>query len=55
MFSLAREEPNDTSRVDGCRRLPRRPARVSAFSPRLASSAVFTPWFFEEEPVDTLR
>ena len=55
MFSLAREEPNDTSRVDGCRRLPRRAACVSALSPRWASTTVFTGWFSEEEPVDTLR
>jgi len=55
MFSLAREEPNDTSRVDGCGRLPRRAACVSALSPRWASSTVFTCWFSEEEPVDTLR
>jgi len=55
MFSLAREEPNDTSRVDGCGRLPRRAARVSAFSPGLACSTVSTRWFSEEEPVDKLR
>ena len=55
MFWMAREEPNDTSRIDGCIRLPSRAPCVSAFSPRVVSATVFTSECFEEELVDILR
>ena len=55
MFWVAREEPNETSRIDGCMRLPSRAACVSAFSPPLLSVTVFTSRFFQEELVDALQ
>jgi hypothetical protein len=54
MFLVAREEPNNTTQIDGCRRLPSA-ACVSAFSRRLAFATVFTSGFSDEEPVGTLR
>lgn len=53
MFLVAREEPNDTGRTDGCRRLPSA-ACVSAFSRRLAFATVSTSRLSEEEVVGTL-
>jgi hypothetical protein len=54
MFLVAREEPNDASRIDGCSRLPSA-AYVSVFSRYLRRATVFTSRFSEEEPVGTLR
>jgi hypothetical protein len=53
MLLVAREEPNDTSRIDGCRRLPSA-ACVSAFSGYQLLAAVFTSRFSEEEPAGSL-
>ena len=54
MFWMAREEPNDTSRMNGCKRLPGEGACVSAFSGRVTFPKLFIPRCFRGEAVDTL-
>jgi len=54
MFLVAREEPNDTSRIDGCKRRLPSAACVSAFSRRLAFATVSTSRFSEKGLVGTL-
>ena len=54
MFWVAREEPNDTSRVNGCKRLPNEAGCLSPFSGRLTIPTLFIPQCFKEGPVATL-
>jgi hypothetical protein len=54
MFWMAREEPNDVSRMNGCKRIPSEGAYVSPFSGRLTFPKLFIPRCFREEPLDTL-
>jgi len=54
MFWEAREEPNDTSLMNGCKRLPGEGACVSPSSRRVTFPKLIILGCFREESVDTL-